>query len=118
MSIRKFKLCIFHEHNGLLLLFTSMAWAQDEPSECVETGAHGVSITGPRKMPAGRGMPDGEANADYFAAKPATAGISGALMVVMSGARARTHAPMRVQATVMQHRPARLSDGYGTRLPT
>ncbi len=39
MSIKKFKFVFFMSTMGLLLLFTSMAWAQDEPSDCVQMGA-------------------------------------------------------------------------------
>ena len=39
MFINKFKFVFLMSTMGLLLLFTSMAWAQDDPSDCVQMGA-------------------------------------------------------------------------------
>jgi cytochrome c553 len=68
MFIRKFKLVFFMSTMGLLLLFTGMAWAQDEPSECVELGAH-VYQNWTKDDAGGSGMPAAEANADYLRCK-------------------------------------------------
>ncbi len=68
MSIKRFKFVFFMSTMGLLLLFTSMAWAQGEPSECVEQG--GLAWDDWTKEDAGgTGMPDGAADADYWRCK-------------------------------------------------
>ncbi len=68
MSINKFRILLSMASIGLLLLFSSMAWAQDEPSDCVAMG--GLAWDDWTKEDAGgTGMPDGAADADYWRCK-------------------------------------------------
>ena len=69
MFSKKFKFVFFMSTMGLLLLFTNMAWAQDEPSECVEMGA--MAYENWTKMDAGGtgSLPEGVENQDYIRCK-------------------------------------------------
>ncbi len=69
MSINRFKILLSMASIGLLLLFTSMAWAQDEPNECVEMG--GLAYDNWTKEDSGGtgSLPDGAGDADYVRCK-------------------------------------------------
>ncbi len=68
MSIKGLKFIFSMTSVGLLLLFSSMAWAQEEPNECVVLGALAwddwtLDDAG------GSGFPDGAEDSDYFRCK-------------------------------------------------
>jgi len=69
MIIKKFKLIFFMSTMGLLLLFSSLAWAQDEPSDCVELGA--LAYSNWTKVDSGGtgSLPDGVVEKDYIRCK-------------------------------------------------
>ena len=69
MFKKRFRFIFFMSTMGLLLLFTSMAWAQDEPGECVEMGA--LAWENWTKMDAGGtgSLPEGAVNKDYIRCK-------------------------------------------------
>ena len=68
MFDRLSKFVFFMSIIGLPLLFTSVAWAQDEPSECVEQGAN-IYQNWTKEDSGGSGMPAGEMSSDYVRCK-------------------------------------------------
>ena len=69
MSIKRFKVLISMASIGLLLLFSSMASAQDEPGACVELG--GLAYDNWTKEDSGGtgALPEGAADSDYVRCK-------------------------------------------------
>jgi len=68
MLINRFKILVSMASIGLLMLFSSMAWAQGEPSACVELGAN-VYQNWTKDDSGGSGMPTAEASGDYLRCK-------------------------------------------------
>lgn len=68
MSIKGLKFIFSMTSIGLLLLFSSMAWAQEEPNECVVLGALAWD-NWTLDDAGGSGLPVGEADKDYFRCK-------------------------------------------------
>ena len=69
MIIKKCKIVFFMSTMGLLLLFTSMAWAQDEPSDCVQMGALAWDNWTKEDSGGTGSVPAGVDNKDYIRCK-------------------------------------------------
>jgi mono/diheme cytochrome c family protein len=69
MSIKKFKLVFFTSTMGLLLLFTSMAWAQEGPSDCMVMGALAWDNWTKEDSGGTGSLPDGAEDSDYVRCK-------------------------------------------------